>query len=111
MESSENAKDLTPRWKAGNKTETKKGKLLRESDGDNVGEKEVEKKKMEDITVSWWNGGGKIIPRLKVNPVLKKFLETKPDIFAYGEALIFRNTKEINLKGYKVLYTKRKKRG
>ena len=39
-------------WKAGNKTETKKGKLLRESDGDNVSEKEVEKKKVEDITVS-----------------------------------------------------------
>ena len=58
----------------------------------NDGEEEYEEKagkrgKNEKMTVSWWNGGGKLIPRMKVNPVLKKYLETKPDIFVYGEAL------------------------
>ena len=41
------------------------------------------------MTVSWWNGGGKLIPSLKVNPELSKYLDTNPDIFAHGEALIF----------------------
>ena len=34
----------------------------------------------------WWNGGGKIKLRLNTNPVLRKFLAQKPDIFVYGEA-------------------------
>ena len=34
----------------------------------------------------WWNGGGKIKFRLKHNLQLRKFLERKPDLFAYGEA-------------------------
>ena len=55
---------------------------------------------MSKMTVSWWNGGGKLIPRLKVNPELRKYLDTKPDIFVYGEALIYRRTKEINIDGY-----------
>ena len=35
---------------------------------------------------TWWNGGGKIRMRLATNPVLKKILDTKPDVFVYGEA-------------------------
>ena len=35
---------------------------------------------------TWWNGGGKIRMRLATNPVLKKLLDTKPDVFVYGEA-------------------------
>ena len=36
--------------------------------------------------VCWWNGGGKIRTRLRVNPELKKLLNTNPDVFTYGEA-------------------------
>ena len=55
------------------------------------------------IKISWWNGGGKLIQRVTVNPVLKEFLNEKPDIFAYGESLIFRSTKELKLDGYKTI--------
>ena len=58
------------------------------------------KTKIEDISLSWWKGGG---TGLKLNPVRKKFLGPKTDIFAHGKALIFRNTKEINLDGYKTI--------
>ena len=34
----------------------------------------------------WWNGGGKIKCRLKTNPELRNFLNSKPDLFAYGES-------------------------
>ena len=34
----------------------------------------------------WWNGGGKAKLRISSNPQLRKFLEKKPDIFAYGES-------------------------
>ena len=34
----------------------------------------------------WWNGGGKIIFRLRSNPELRNFLKNKPDLFVYGES-------------------------
>ena len=43
-------------------------------------------KNNKKMVISWWNGGGKLIARLKVNPVLREFLQTRPDIFAYGES-------------------------
>ena len=36
--------------------------------------------------VSWWNGGGGLLKRIKINPELKDFLELKPNIFVYGES-------------------------
>ena len=56
--------------------------------------------KKDEFIISWWNGGGKLVPRLSVNPKLRKFLDTTPDIFAYGEALVFRRTQGINLPDY-----------
>ena len=47
-----------------------------------------------------------MISRLEVNPVLKEFLDKKPDIFAYGESLVFRSKKDLNLRGYKVIIHK-----
>ena len=38
------------------------------------------------IEVYWWNGGGGLLKRLKVNPALRKLLDKKPDIFVYGES-------------------------
>ena len=72
--------------------------------------KEVYREQWELIKISWWNGGGKLIQRVTVNPVLKEFLNEKPDIFAYGESLILRSTKELKLDGYKTKYTERKLR-
>ena len=63
----------------------------------------------EDFTVSWWNGGGKLVSRIMVNPELKQFLETKPDIFVYGEALVGRLTKEVSLEGYDTFIHKAEK--
>ena len=41
------------------------------------------------LHVFWWNGGGALVKRLRVNPVLKSLLsKEKVDIFCYGEALI-----------------------
>ena len=56
--------------------------------------------------VAWWNGGGKLIPRIKANPELQKFIATNPDIFAYGEALVFKSNKEYGLIGYKSILHK-----
>ena len=51
------------------------------------------------LLIGWWNGGGGILKRLKVNPGLKQFLNTKPDIFAYGESLIT-SSQGLSLEGY-----------
>ena len=68
-------------------------------------------KKEEVTTILWWNGGGKLISRLAVNPVLKDFLDKKPDIFAYGESLVFRRKKDLKLLGYKVIVHKAQLKG
>ena len=31
--------------------------------------------------VCWWNGGGVLLKRLKVNPVLRNVLDKQPEIF------------------------------
>ena len=38
------------------------------------------------LVVCYWNGGGELLKRLKVNPALRKLLDKKPEIFAYGES-------------------------
>ena len=65
--------------------------------------------KKDNFIISWWNGGGKLVARPGVNPGLRKFLETTPDIFAYGEALVFRRTREINLQKYNCILHKSEK--
>ena len=48
----------------------KKKSVLTGNDGDE--EKMLgTRDKREDITATWWNGGGKLITRIIVNPVLK----------------------------------------
>ena len=61
--------------------------------------------------MSWWNGDGKLMSRTMVNPELKQFLETNPDIFAYGEAQVERITKEMSLEGYNTIIHKAEKKG
>ena len=36
--------------------------------------------KKDNFIISGWNGGGKLIARLGLNPGLRKFLETTTDI-------------------------------
>ena len=67
------------------------------------------KRKTNSFTLSRWNGGGKLVPRLRVNPGLRKFLETTPDIFCYGEALVFKRTLEMDLPEYKYMVHKAEK--
>ena len=38
------------------------------------------------LTIGWWNGGGGIVKRLSVNPGLKEFIKTKPNIWTYAES-------------------------
>ena len=38
------------------------------------------------IVACFWNGGGGIIKRLEINPVLRDLLNNQPDIFVYGES-------------------------
>ena len=48
---------------------------------------ETKTKEMEgEMVVAWWNGGGKLIPRLNANPGLQKYISVRPDVFVYGEA-------------------------
>ena len=53
--------------------------------------------------VCWWNGGGAIRERISVNPNLSLLFESKPDIFAYGEAQAS-NTRGLFLSGYRFLF-------
>ena len=52
-------------------------------------EKETkEEKKMKELgnlVTTWWNGGGRLVSRIEVNPELRVYLATKPDIFVYGD--------------------------
>ena len=56
-----------------------------------------------ELAVSWWNGGGKMVARLEVNPELGKFLATKPDVFVYGESLVYKHTQRVGIPGYKTI--------
>ena len=63
-------------------------------------------KKRGEMVLAWWNGGGKLVPRLNANPGLQKYMSTEPDIFVYGEAMAKRKTKEMNLPGYNMIIHK-----
>ena len=63
------------------------------------GSKNMEPK---DFVVSWWNGGGKMYARMAVNQELTCFLNTKPDIFAYGESQIYKNSRT-SIPGYRTI--------
>ena len=56
-----------------------------------------------ELVVSWWNGGGKTVARLEVNPELGKYLATKPDVFVYGESLVYKPTQRVKIPGYKAI--------
>ena len=56
---------------------------------------------------TWWNGGGKIRARLKTNPELRKLLNSKPDIFIYGESET-PSPLNLSIKGY-ICYLHRSK--
>ena len=49
-----------------------------------AGTRETENDGMEgEMVIAWWNGEGKLEPRLNANPELQKYMSTGPDIFAY----------------------------
>ena len=58
------------------------------------------------MVVAWWNGGGKLVPRLNANPALKKYMSREPDIFVYGEALATKTTNEMRIPGYNIIMHK-----
>ena len=62
---------------------------------EDAGKQKVESKRKGGVgtKIMLWNGGGKLTSRIKVNPALKQLLENKPDMFAYGEALIYEASK------------------
>ena len=58
---------------------------------------------LESFRVCWWNGGGAIRTRIRVNPGLDSLLKTNPDIFVYGEATCS-NARGLFLSGYRFLF-------
>ena len=67
----------------------------------------MEAKEMDgEMVVAWWNGGGKLIPRINANPGLQKYMSKEPDIFVYGEALVTKLTKEMRIPGYNIIMHK-----
>ena len=58
---------------------------------------------IESFRVCWWNGGGAIRTRIRVNPGLDSLLKTNPDIFVYGEATCS-NARGLFLSGYRFLF-------
>ena len=65
----------------------------------------------KSLLMAWWNGGGKLIPRMEANPELQKFLATRPAIFAYGEAQVTTKTKKIRINGYTTIIHSAQKEG
>ena len=90
--------------------ETQWQKMARRGRGAENGKNESRDKRQE-MKIAWWNGGGKVLQRMQVNPVLTQFLETKPDLFVYGEALIYKSTKELRLDRYEKIVHKAQKDG
>ena len=80
-------------------------KMAQRRRGVEIGKKAIGDPRPE-MKIVWWNGGGKVIQRLKVNPVLQQFLETKPDIFVYDEALMYKSANELKLDGYEMIVHK-----
>ena len=64
----------------------------------------VEVQDKDVLTVGWWNGGGGVRKRLSVNPGLKKFIATKPDIWTYSESGLT-NSQSLSLDGYNFFFT------
>ena len=58
---------------------------------------------LESFRVCWWNGGGAIRTRIRVNPGLDSLLKTNPDIFVYGESACS-NARGLFLSGYRFLF-------
>ena len=51
------------------------------------------------LGILFWNGGGCMSSRLRVNPELKKLFSGHPDIFVYAESMIYGDIKR-KLSGY-----------
>ena len=64
------------------------------------------KEMMGEMVLAWWNGGGKLIPRLNANPGLQKYISVGPDVFVYGEALVTKITNEMKIPGYNMILHK-----
>ena len=58
--------------------------------------------KKSRFEVFWWNGGGGLLKRLKVNPVLRNVLDNQPEIFVYGESELSKSS-GLFLEGYKFI--------
>ena len=60
----------------------------------------IDKPCKEFLTIGWWNGGGGLKKRLEVNPGVRKFIKSKPDIWTYSESGITK-PQSLSLDGYK----------
>ena len=59
--------------------------------------------KKSRFEVFWWNGGGGVLKRLKVNPVLRNVLDNQPEIFVYGESELSKSS-GLFLNNYKFIF-------
>ena len=63
---------------------------------------------INNIKVFYWNGGGSMAARLRVNPLLNEVLNSKLDIFAYAECLVYKSIAS-PLPHYSIILHKAKK--
>ena len=73
------------------------------TNGDESKEREKQTIEMGELAIAWWNGGGRLVSRIEVNPELRAYLATKPDIFVYGESMVYKKTQKVHIPGYKVI--------
>ena len=59
----------------------------------------IDKPGEELLSIAWWNGGGAVKKRLEVNPGIRKFIKSKPDIWTYSESGITK-PQSLSLDGY-----------
>ena len=74
--------------------------MKRYDEGTNGGRTKIRGKQMvalSELVISWWNGGGRLVSRIEVNPELRAYLATKPDIFVYGESMVYKKTQKVNV--------------
>ena len=90
--------------------DTRNGVAKQTGQAADIGETKT-KETERDLVVAWWNGGGKLAPRLNTNPGLQEYMSLSPDVFVYGEALVTRITNDMKLPGYNMILHKAQLKG
>jgi len=67
----------------------------------------LDKYRCKNFVLLFWNGGGSMAARMRVNPEIQNAISFKPDIFAYAECLVYKSSR-VTLPHYSLIIHKAK---